>query len=347
MSRLLFVLALAVAVQARAQTDVCAVAPSPVALAAAQAREVPIDPDLGYAVVEAAPGVHMATDGSFNFAVVPTGAGTVLIDAPTSLGARLVEIARSVSAEPITHVVYTHAHADHIGGAYHLDPTGLTVVASAGAAEELALVNIPSREHVFGTFVFGQGAVPSPTVVVDESHVLRVGDVTFELRSLPAAHSHGDLTVYLPESRALVAVDFTWPASIPWIRLGDAVNTPGMIAGNRALLDYDFDALISGHFGIVGTRADVENTVAYLEQLRETSVAALRSVSVGDVAQEVQTQNGYVLMDAYLNRLTETAAAPVLAEWRDRLRGSGVWTCTHAQKMVSSLRFDDRAETAF
>ena len=38
------------------------------------------------------------------------------------------------------------------------------------------------------------------------------------------------------------------------------------------------------------------------------------------------------------------AIESVIAKWQDQLQGAGVWTCQHAQKMVSSLRFDEAPE---
>ena len=325
-----------------AESSVCAVKPSKIARENARQRGIEVNRDKGYGVEEIRDGVYWATDGNFTMAVVTTGEGAVLIDTPPSMGAKLTEIAAAVTDEPITHVIYTHAHADHIGGASKL-PEDITYVASAGTAEELARINRP-REYPFGVFVDGGSTVPSPTLIVEDTHTLEVGNKTIELKNQQDSHSHGDMTAYLPDQKVLVATDFTWPASVPWVRLGDAVNVPGLIAVNKQLLDYDFDALVAGHFNILGTREDVEQNIAYLEDLRQASVKALQEVSVGQVVQETGDTNPYTLMDKYFQRVVDRAAEPVIAKWRDKLQGAGVWTCQHAQKMVSSLRFDEAAE---
>lgn len=338
MLTLSLLLALSLPIEA-STPDVCAAQPSEVARRAAQARAVRVDRNRGYSIMEIEDGVYWGTDGNFTFAIITTGAGAIVIDAPATLTEKLVDIVAAVTDEPITHVIYSHDHADHIGGAAGL-PGEATYIASRGAAEELAIVNRPSREYPFGVFVGGGSAIPSPTVVVDDTYTLKVGNKVLEMKTLPSAHSHGDLITYLPEQKILVAVDLTWPASVPWVRLGDAVNVPGLIYGNQMLLEYDFEHLIAGHIDSLGNRQDVELTVAYLEDLQRSSINALNTLSVAQVAQDTGETHPYALVDEYYERLIPLAAAPVIEKWRDKLQGAGIWSCDHAQQMISSLRFD-------
>ena len=325
-----------------ARSEVCKLAPSDAARATAAERAFAVDRELGYGLEELADGVYAASDGNFSMAVIVTEEGVVLVDAPTSMGAVIAPMVRSVTDRPITHVIYSHAHADHIGGAAELEGD-FRVLASAGAAEELSRFNRLGRTYPFGTFVGGTGAVPSPDTIVEGTHTLRTGGRALRLDTLQTGHSGADMVVFVPEARTLVAVDVTWPASVPWIRLGDADNVPGFVAQNRALLEYDFEHLVAGHFAIVGDRRDVELTVAYLEDLRRESVAALREVKVSEVAEETGHRDPYTLMDAYFQRTIDRAAAPVIERWRDELQGAGVWTCQHAQWTISSLRYDQAA----
>lgn len=323
--------------------DVCRPRPSKVAQRAAQERAVSVDRAQGYKITEIQDGVHWLTDGNFTSAIVTTGEGVILIDAPASLGTKLSGIVAELTDEPITHVIYSHDHADHIGGASELPGTA-TYIASRGAAKELATINRPSRENPFGIFVGGSGSVPSPTVIVDDAYTLKLGNKTLELKVMSSGHSHGDLVTYLPAQKVLVAIDFTWPASVPWIRLGSAVNVPGLIANNQQLLDYDFEYLVAGHVNSLGTRTDVELTVAYLKDLRASSISALQNISVAQVFQETGETNPYLLIDQYYDRLIPKAAEPVIKKWRNKLQGAGIWTCEHAQQMISSLRFDQAVE---
>jgi glyoxylase-like metal-dependent hydrolase (beta-lactamase superfamily II) len=324
-------------------SKICDVKPVVGASRVATPRQFPVDYEKGFGIQEIAPGVHIVSDGSFSNMFVVTNEGVVVIDAPVSYGAKLNEIIAAVTDKPISHLIYTHAHSDHIGGATSLKGK-FEVLASAGAAEELAQRNKPDRKLPFGVFVGGGGSVPMPTLVINKDHTVEVGGKTIKLQTMNEGHSHGDMIAFLPDSKIMMAVDFTWPASVPWVRLGDAEDVAGFIEQNKALLGYDFDKLVAGHFAVIGNKADVEATISYLGDLKNASMAALQTVSVQSIGQELGGYDTFPLMDAYFQRLVDTAAEPVMAKWNGKLDGADVWTCTHAQKMISALRFDEMSD---
>jgi glyoxylase-like metal-dependent hydrolase (beta-lactamase superfamily II) len=43
--------------------------------------------------------------------------GVVAVDAPPSIGQNYLKAIAEVTDKPITHVIYSHAHLDHIGAA--------------------------------------------------------------------------------------------------------------------------------------------------------------------------------------------------------------------------------------
>ena len=81
------------------------------------AKGVPISPDKGYYVKEIKDGLYWVTEGVYNTMFLTTGQGVIVVDAPPSFGDKLLKAVAEVTKEPITYVIYSHAHADHIGGA--------------------------------------------------------------------------------------------------------------------------------------------------------------------------------------------------------------------------------------
>ena len=53
----------------------------------------------------------------------------VVVDAPPDLGAKLLTGIEEVTPNPVTHLIYRHAHADHIGSARLLARNGVTIIA--------------------------------------------------------------------------------------------------------------------------------------------------------------------------------------------------------------------------
>ena len=91
-------------------------------------------------LVEMAPGVYVAQGYDFaDIAFVLTDDGVVAIDAGTTEANARTALAalRRVTAQPITHVLVTHAHWDHIGGLPAFKGPGTQIVAQARFAEEL------------------------------------------------------------------------------------------------------------------------------------------------------------------------------------------------------------------
>lgn len=98
-----------------------------------------LDPEHGLHVAEVEPGLFFVTEGVYQAAFLATSEGVVVFDAPPSLAAQLRQaIEREAPQQPITHLIYSHGHTDHVGGSkVFADIDGLTVMASSGVAESL------------------------------------------------------------------------------------------------------------------------------------------------------------------------------------------------------------------
>src|SRR5438132_14157695 len=82
----------------------------------------------GFLTRELSPGVFMLTNGNYQSLFMTTGEGVVLVDAPEPL-VKFIEAAISdVTLEPITTIIYSHGHSDHIGGSHLLARDGLEIV---------------------------------------------------------------------------------------------------------------------------------------------------------------------------------------------------------------------------
>src|ERR1700752_2115002 len=72
-------------------------------------------PDAGYRVTELGGGAYGITSGLVNTMFLVTKHGVVVVDAPPDLGGKLLTGIEEVTPKPVTHLIYSHAHADHIG----------------------------------------------------------------------------------------------------------------------------------------------------------------------------------------------------------------------------------------
>ncbi|MGW7489421.1 MBL fold metallo-hydrolase [Streptomyces sp. NPDC054786] len=87
----------------------------------AQGPEIP---ESGYVVTDLGGGVHGITQRVINTMFLVTKNGVVLVDAPPVLGEKLLMAIEEVTPKPVTHLIYSHPHADHTGTAHLLDRRG-------------------------------------------------------------------------------------------------------------------------------------------------------------------------------------------------------------------------------
>jgi len=77
----------------------------------------PAIPEKGYLVEEIDDGLYWVTEGVYQVMFLTTGEGVIVVDAPPTIGENILKAIEEVTDEPITHVIYSHSHADHIAAA--------------------------------------------------------------------------------------------------------------------------------------------------------------------------------------------------------------------------------------
>ena len=162
-----------------------------------------MDPAKGYRIQKLGDGLYMVTDGGYQSMFMTYESGVVVIDAPPSYAAHIREAIAEVTGSPITHIVYSHAHTDHIGGVNSLGGRPV-IIAQAETNRLLARDNDPNR--------------PLATVTFDKNTGWSVGSQVLELSYHGNAHVPGNIFIYAPKQRTLMVVDVIFPGWMPWRR---------------------------------------------------------------------------------------------------------------------------------
>ena len=274
-----------------------------------------------YELQEIKPSVYVVSAGGSNSMFMVTQEGVVVVDAPPAIGDKIFAAVSNVTDRPITHLIYSHAHKDHIGAANLFE--NVTIIAHNETAKILDERNDMTR--------------PVPDMNFIKEMNLPVGDQVIQLLYPGPYHQPGNIFVYLPEHKVLMAVDNVVPGGLLWKHLGVTPDVPTLIKSIDQALALEFDVFVGGH-GQPGTKQDILVQQEYVNDLREKAMAALNEVNRTEVIQGINGSNA--ITEAYFNALTKSCSDKIDAEWQGKLEGVGVWTDEHCERMIISERVD-------
>src|SRR5215468_10765160 len=192
-------------------------------------------------LVEFAPGVQVAQGFDFSdIGFVSTDEGIVAIDAGTTeeTARAALQALRRVTSRPISHLILTHAHWDHIGGLGALLESNPQVIAQGAFADELRLVNstrVPFR-YFFGTAGSGRRYDVQPHVLVRAPETVTVGGTKLVLYPARGGETSDALLIHLPDRGVLFVGDaFMTYLGAPFLAEGSADGLFETIALIRSL----------------------------------------------------------------------------------------------------------------
>ncbi len=218
---------------------------------------------------------------------------------------------------PICFVIATHAHPDHVLGNAAFVSADTRFVGSARFSAAMA-----ARAPYFLRALardFGIAAAPEsivyPTITVDGTRELDLGDRIVVVQAWPTSHTDNDLTVYDPATRTLFASDLLFAQHIPVV---DG-SLRGWLATLQKLARIDAALIVPGHGP---THKDGSDAWApqqeYLETLlRETRAAIKSGKTLSQAVDSVGTQaaSRWQLTERFHRRNVTAAFAEL--EWED------------------------------
>ncbi len=226
-----------------------------------------------------------------NAGFVVTPAGVVVIDAlgsPT-LAERLMAEIRKVTPRPVTHVIVTHYHADHIYGLQAFKAQGARIIAHGAAREymnsETARLRLEVSRVELAPWVNDETRLVEADEWLEGDKTLTIGGVEFQIKIVGPSHTPEDLVVYLPGEKVLFAGDLVFRSRIPYVGKADSRH---WILALEKLLAFDAGVIVPGHGPLSHeARKDMQLTRDYLRYLR---------VSMGKAAANLEPFD-----DAYKN----------------------------------------------
>jgi len=165
--------------------------------------------------------------GVANTHLIATSEGNVVFDTGLSIqAAKQRRLLGDAVPGPITHVILSHSHPDHVGGTRFWVEDGTEIVAHAEFPEEQRYLKqlepylwhrnrtlfpfMPESPPDIGFLAYGNTV---PTLLVDDGDPLRFeqGGVRFEVLPTPGAEGADNLCLWLPDQKILLSGDFFGP----------------------------------------------------------------------------------------------------------------------------------------
>ena len=222
----------------------------------------------GYYVGRVERNLYWVTDGVYQSAFLATADGVVVFDAPPSIGHNLRRAVDQVAAadgvsSTVTHFVYSHHHADHVGAAFLFGGD----VVRIGHEETRRLL---LRD--------GDPARPAPEVTFADRYTLQVAGESVELAWHGPNHSPDNIFIHFPGHDTLMLIDIVNAGWVPIYNLNLTEDVAGYMGAPAIALSYPWTHLISGHLGRLATRDDVAVHQAYIADIQASATEALAAV---------------------------------------------------------------------
>ena len=285
-----------------------------------------IDPEKGYFVTEIADGLYWLIDGGYQMMFLTTGQGVIVIDAPQGMGEKILQALSEVTDEPITHVIYSHIHKDHIGSA-HIYPDDAVYIAHSDAARHLKMKNDPDR--------------PIPTKSFDDTFTLSVGDQVLVLSYEGSFHSKGDIVILAPKQKVAMVVDLFHPNAGPFLGFGITTDMNAHLTIHDILLEkYNFEVLVPAHEQILATKDHLKTNKQFVLDVMANTVKAQQMVDYMVFAEQYGSQGQYAIYANYFDAVAQTCAELTLEDWQGKLNELEPFMKDHCRVMNFYVSID-------
>ncbi|HIA3158539.1 TPA: MBL fold metallo-hydrolase [Escherichia coli] len=199
--------------------------------------------------------------------------GVLLFDAPEGRGKYLLQAIRDVTPLPVTALVYSHYHVDHIGDSpfwndeAKKEGVNLRIIASKATAEKMQFMN--SRLPV------------ATQVLSKKDDQFKFEKQTIELhRFVKAGHTDDHSVWLLKQEKVAHGPDLLNPDQLPMMGFAVSDTLVYHDSNLRQVEMLDWKYFIGGH-GNIGSHDDFKFQRQFLNDLRDTTIKVRKEESFG------------------------------------------------------------------
>ncbi len=242
--------------------------------------------------------LYMMKGGGGNSAVFITADGVTVVDTKNpGWGQPLLEKIKSVTDKPVTRIINTHTHGDHVSGNVEF-PANIEII-----VQETTKGNMQAMRAVTGlappppgpTIFQQNNGRGLPTKTFKDKLVVGKGAEEIDLYYFGAAHTGGDAFVVFPALRTMHAGDAFHTRDLPIMDKnngGSGVAFSGTLTKASGIANVE--TIINGHNPTTTTPADMRTQAAFIADFVAFVQAAKKSgKTVDDVVKTWATPTKY------------------------------------------------------
>ena len=254
---------------------------------AAQQQQQPRNVD----VTKLKDNLYVLKGGGGNTSVFITATGVVVVDSKNpGWGQPILDKIKMLTDKPVTTLINTHTHGDHVSGNVEF-PATVDIIVQANTAENMKKM-IPNStaadQTVPAQTIFQQnGNKGLPKRTFKDKMTLGKGADEIDLFYFGRGHTNGDAFVLFPALRVLHAADIFSGKNIPLLDAnngGSAVEIANSLEKAANSLNGKYDTIVTGHAGEM-TPADLREYITFNREFITDVQAGMKAgKSAADVA---------------------------------------------------------------
>ena len=249
--------------------------------------------------------LYVLKGGGGNSSVFITANGVVVVDTKNpGWGQPLLDAIRKLTDKPVTTIINTHTHGDHVSGNVEFSEN-VEVVAQENTAANMKAMRPnssaapnPNPPNIFRD---NNGKGLAKRTFKDRLTIGRGAD-QIDLYYFGRAHTNGDAMVFFPAHRVLHIADAFPGRELPIMDAnngGTGVGYADTLSKALAFTAKNADVIVNGHFNTPSTNSDLKDYIqfirTYVSQVQEAKKSGR---TVDEVAASWKPPAGYTAQPA-------------------------------------------------
>ena len=255
-----------------------------------------------YEVQRLSENIYWVSIANYNVTVLVGEKSVLLIDAPHGTGKKLLQAIKSITDKPLSAIVYSHAHADHVGDS--------EVIVKALSQKE---IDIYGTAEVQKSLVSHQVKLPVPVTKIINGELIFEGH---QIKIFSNFNGHTqDNTAFLinDNGRKIIhAIDLVHPDQLEFRSFSNVEDAIAYKNDIDTLLNLDWDVMVTGHSNI-GYKADVKFVQDYIKDVQKYIHQGLAKA---EFSKHFKGDSPFAWYAGYTNEIIDFAVSQMAEKYR-------------------------------